>query len=215
VLANPGGTRYQVRSTTGFDSSSGADCIRTGDLDRDGWEDVVLCSRAYRTNGYGIRILHNVRGRLLDVTGSSGIGRRRAVDAAIADLDGDRRPDIVEVTRDQLRIHLRRGGRYVLARTRALVDGAAVAVGDADGDGDLDLYVAQGSASRQRPDQLLLNSGDGKRYRRLPIPQVVGGYADAVVTIDHDRNGLADFLVLNGGSSRPGPVQLIGLFPDG
>ncbi|MFN8518185.1 MAG: FG-GAP-like repeat-containing protein [Chloroflexota bacterium] len=214
VLANPGGDGFVARSAAGFDAGSGADCVLTGDLDRDGWEDVVLCTRGYRPGGYGIRILRNVRGRLVDATSTAHIARARTVDATLADVDGDRRPDIIEVTRSQLRVHLRRGSRYVLAYTRRLVDGAAVAAGDADGDGDLDLYVAQGSTTVQRPDLLLLNGGDGRGYRRLALPGVTTGAAESVTAIDHDRNGLADFLVLNGArSTHVGPTQLIGLYP--
>jgi hypothetical protein len=213
VLANVGGTGFRPRTASGFDAGSGADCLLTGDLDRDGWEDVVLCTRGYRPSGYGIRILRNVRGRLVDVTGVSRMSRAKVVDAALADLDGDHRLDIIEVTRTQLRVHLRRGSRYVLAYTRRLVDGAAVAAGDADGDGDRDIYVAQGSTTKQRPDQLLLNRGDGRGFSRLSLPAVSTGAAESVTAIDHDGNGLADFLVLNGArSTHVGPTQLIGLY---
>jgi hypothetical protein len=215
VLGNAGGSVFRARSAAGFDAGSGAECLLTGDLDRDGWEDVVLCTRGYRPNGYGIRVLRNVRGRLVDVTASVRIPRAKTLDATLADMDGDGRLDIVEVTRTQLRIHLRQGGRYVLASTRRLVDGAAVAAGDADGDGDRDLFVAQGTLTVQRPDLLLLNRGNGRAFRRLAVPGVRGGAADSVTAIDHDRNGLTDFLVLNGArSSRTGPTQLIALYPD-
>lgn len=215
VLGSARGTVFQARSTAGFDAGSGADCLLTGDLDRDGWEDVVLCTRGYRPYGYGIRILRNVRGRLIDVTATARVPRAKTLDATLADVDGDRRLDIIEVTRTQLRIHLRRGSRYVLAHTRRLIDGAAIAAGDADGDGDMDLFVAQGSTTVQRPDLLLLNQGNGRRFRRLALPGVRGGAAESVTAIDHDRNGLTDFLVLNGSrSSHTGPTQLIALYRD-
>jgi hypothetical protein len=215
VLANPGGKGYIGQSVAGFDASGGADCLRPADLDKDGWTDIVLCERAMdRPGAYGLRILRNVKGRLVDVTKASGIAKRQAVDAFVTDMDGDGRPDIVEVTPFELRVHLRRGSGYILGYTRPLDDGVAVAAGDVDGDHDKDLYVVQGSRSRQRPDLMLLNRGDGKGFRTMGVPRAAGGSAESVTPIDYDRNGLTDFLVLNGkGALFPGPVQLIAFFP--
>jgi hypothetical protein len=38
----------------------------------------------------------------------------------------------------------------------------------------------------------------------LSVP-AAGGSGDAVETLDYDRNGTADFVVLNGNLSTPGP----------
>lgn len=215
VLANPGGRGYIARSVAGIDAAGGADCLRAADLDRDGWEDIVLCERAMdRTDSFGLRILRNVRGRLVDITPTTGIAKRQAVDAIVADMDHDGRPDIVEVTPFQLRIHFRRGDHYDLGYTRPLRQGIAVAAGDVDGDGDRDLYVAQGTREKQYPDQMLLSRGDGRGFRSMSVPQAGTGAAESVTPIDYDRNGLTDFLVLNGrGALSSGPVQLIAFFP--
>ena len=215
VLSNKRGKGFVGQSISGFDASSGTDCLRAADLDRDGWQDILLCQRAIdRADTYGLRILRNVHGRLVDVTATSGIPKRQAVDAIAVDVDGDHQLDIVEVTPFQLRIHLRRGGRYVLGYTRPLMDAVAVAAGDVDGDGHKDLYIVQGSRSKQRPDLLLRNLGNGRSFSSIPLPRVSGGSAESVTAIDYDRNGLTDFLVLNGkGSLDPGPVQLLASFP--
>ena len=215
VLANPTGNRYLARSVAGIDSGSGADCLRAADLDRDGWEDIVLCERAMdRPSSYGLRIIRNDKGRLVDVTSTTGIAKRQAVDAIVADMDGDRRPDIIEVTPYQLRIHLRRGDRYILGYTRTLTHGVAVGAGDVDGDGDLDLYIAQGSRTKQRADVMLRNRGNGRAFDAMAVPAANGGSAESVTALDYDKNGLTDFLVLNGkGALNPGPVQLIAFFP--
>ena len=71
VLANPSGHHYEPRSVLDLDAAGGADCVVAEDLDRDGWEDIVLCQRAIgRPDGQGVRVLRNVRGRLVDVTGA-------------------------------------------------------------------------------------------------------------------------------------------------
>ena len=215
VMTNPTGKRFIAGSLAGFDPAGGADCLRAADLDQDRMEDILLCERAMDPPGsYGIRILRNVRGRLVDVTRTSGMAKRQAVDAITADLDGDRQLDIVEVTPFELRVHLRRGDGYVLGYTRPLRSGVAVGAGDVDGDGDTDLYVAQGNNRKQRADEMLLNKGDGRGFGTMDVPDAAYGSAESVTPIDYDQNGLTDFLVLNGkGFLTQGPVQLIAFFP--
>ena len=69
---------------------------------------------------------------------------------------------------------------------------------------------------------LVLSMHDHAEYVREAMQAGARGYllkdqpAEEVVAVDHDRNGLADFLVLNGrGSLRAGPIQLIAFFPAG
>ncbi len=217
ILANPRGRGYQPRSVLGIDAASGADCVVAADLDRDGWEDIVLCQRATgRPDGQGVRILRNVRGRLVDVTSRVGIPTANVVDAVVTDMDDDGVPDIVQVTPWELLVLLRRGDRYVTGYRRTLTSAVAAAAGDVNGDGAPDLYIVQGTMDRVVRDLMLVNGGGGDRFRSMDIPQARTGSAEDVIAIDHDRNGLADFVVLNGrGSLRAGPIQLIAFYPTG
>jgi hypothetical protein len=213
VLANPGGTRYVPQPTGGFDDGGGADCLRAVDLDGDGWEDVLLCEKVLnRRGGYGLRFLRNEQGTLRDRTRTLGIRKELDRDALAVDLNGDRRPDLVEVTPGGVLISLQqRNGGFERAARVGVTGGLGVAAGDVDGDGDTDLYLVRGSKGGNLPDRLLRNSGNGIRFSTLPMPQARGGYADSAIPIDHDRNGLTDFLVLNG-KGGPGRVQLIAFF---
>ena len=85
---------------------------------------------------------------------------------------------------------------------------------DADGDGDQDIYVLRHKVRRRHDDVLLLMRGRPSRWRAVSVPSRHGGVADDVYAIDHDGNGRADFLALNGKGEGPGPVQLIASFPE-
>ena len=61
------------------------------------------------------------------------------------------------------------------------------------------------------PDVMLININKGHDWKSLVIPQVSGGNGDDAYAIDHDRNGLDDFLVLNGHNLK-GPTQLIAFY---
>jgi hypothetical protein len=87
-----------------------------------------------------------------------------------------------------------------------------VAAGDVDGDGRADVYIASGDDERNSKDLLLLSQRGGRAFTSVRIPQTAEGLADDVIALDHDLNGLTDFVVLNG-RQRPGPVQLLAAFP--
>jgi hypothetical protein len=70
------------------------------------------------------------------------------------------------------------------------------------------------ATSTNAPDQVYLNDGTGNNFSSMSsIPSTSDGAAESVWPIDHDSNGLTDFLVLNGDGEAQGPVQLIAFFP--
>lgn len=91
-----------------------------------------------------------------------------------------------------------------------------MAAGDVNGDDRPDIYVLRGNREGvNAQDQLYLNDGTGRNFARISsIPSTEQGKAESVWPIDHDANGLTDFLVLNGGGQAKGPVQLTSFFPD-
>ena len=69
----------------------------------------------------------------------------------------------------------------------------------------------RGNAVRNHPDIMLVNRNGGAGWSSLVIPQVYSGAGDDAYAIDHDGNGLDDFLVLNGHNAR-GPTQLVAFY---
>jgi hypothetical protein len=147
----------------------------------------------------------------MDVTDQVGIRSIGELDAELVDLDGDARLDLVQLAEDHLRVSQLRKGRFHRVYDRRLSSGRAISGGDVNADGQDDLYIVRSTGDRNVPDVVLMNRGAGHRWSSLPIPQASTGDGDDAVAIDHDGNGLEDFVVLNGNNSR-GPIQLIAFY---
>ena len=190
-------------------SGSGAS---VGDLDKDGWEDLVLATSS------GLRVYHNDQGKgFTDVAASVGLEQSPEA-VTLADVNGDSWPDVIEVSTNELRILLNKSGTFSSAFTTTVHHGSMVAAGDVNGDDRPDIYVMRGDDDTgvNTADHVYLNAGNGTSFTRMSsIPSTSKGTADFVAPIDHDGNGLTDFLVLNGSDfagKSEGPVQLIAFF---
>jgi hypothetical protein len=178
------------------------------DLDKDGCQDLLVATTS------GLHVYHNNQGNgFTDVAASVGLGQNPA-DVTLADVNSDSWPDVIEVSSTELRVLLNTNGRFSSAFSTALQYGVSVAAGDVNGDDRPDIYVLRGASGANPPDQVYLNNGIGTGFSQMSsIPSTSQGQADFVAPIDYDGNGLTDFLVLNGGKTNPGPVQLIAFFP--
>jgi hypothetical protein len=195
-------------------SEVGSACSTSGDIDGDGWTDILNCSTtridAYRNAGGS---------SFTDVSTSIGLPTGAAKDVELGDVDGDGRPDLVVVKTARVELRLNRNGKFgTVDSSTSIGAGRTAALADADGDGDLDLYVVQGKNSTYK-DLLLLNAGrnasTGKwQLTSFPLPQTTVGDGDTVGAIpDWRGSGRAAFLVNNGRFSAKGPRQLIHLAP--
>jgi hypothetical protein len=214
LFLGTGGTSFRDRPDLGLDLTFGSRCAVPGDVDGDGWEDLLIC----RDFGLGPRLFRNREGTGFDdVTVALGVPQVNVSDALLVDLDGDGALDLVTVALRDVTVFLQGDGVFTQAYQRALTTGRALASGDVDGDGVPDLYVVQGGPNRPNdPDLLLANDGTGAAFTELPIPETSDGCGDDVAALDYNRNGLTDFVVLNGcGEVDPGPIQLVSFYPVG
>ncbi len=186
----------------------------TGDYDQDGRTDLLMSVNDPRSSGRSkdLRLYRNTPSGFRNVTASSGISYLPVQDARLVNVGGSKRLDLVQLSRDRIRISIWRDGKFRTTWERSIGGATAVAAGDADGDGDLDLYVLRQKNSSATRDLVLFNKGDGSAFRVVPAPSRPGGKADAVVAIDHDQNRLTDFLVMNGRGTARGPLQLIAFY---
>jgi len=137
----------------------------------------------------------------------------------LADVNGDRWLDVIEVSTGKLRVlrnDLKDQGAFSSVFSTTLRYGSSVAAGDVNSDNRPDIYVLRGKATdTNSPDLLYLNNGKGTSFNRREIPSTSEGDSESVWPIDYDGNGLTDFLVLNGEGTSEGPVQLIAFFRRG
>jgi FG-GAP-like repeat/FG-GAP repeat len=194
----------------GLTREIGARCVDVADLDGNGWDDVVVCGadRLYLFRRF-VSGFH-------DATEDAGLPRVEATAARSVDLDGDGTLDLVYTQTRTVTIALQgRRHRFSVALRLPLRQGHGLAVGDPDGDGDTDVYVVEGClGGRDMPDWLLRSVGDG-RFAPERVAAVNAGCGDTAAAIDFDRDGMDEFVVLNGGGAgtagHRGPEQLLTL----
>ena len=206
--------KYQLLRDAGLAPSVGAREFDTGDFDRDGRVDLLMVSFDPKAGGRPstLRLYRNTTKGLRDVRAARGIKTIGERDAELVGLNSDDKLDIVQLSSNRIRVSLQRNGKFVTVFERRLSNAKALAVGDADGDGDMDIFVLRHKKTAAINDLILFNRGDGRRYRAVEAPSRRGGSADQVYAIDHDGNGLTDFLVLNGLASALGPIQLVAFY---
>ena len=207
-----GDGEFVARTRTGFAPRLGSLTTQDADFDNDGREDLLLVTGGLQApRQQGTRLYRNTRRGLVDVTREMGIRSFGEIEAKLADINGDKKLDLVQLSPTRIRVSLLRNGRFQQVYQRKLTYGRAIGVGDINGDRRDDLYIVRSNGSRNPPDVMLVNHRNGRFFSSLSIPQVYSGDGDAAIAIDHDGNGLDDFVVLNGRNER-GPIELIAFY---
>lgn len=145
--------------------------VAAGDFDADGWPDLFFCglsgnSALYRNLGHG---------RFTEATQAAGLNLAQVVarGAVFADLDGDRRPDLLVSTLDRgVLCFLNDGGRFRDATADAGTAGppgsTTLALADVDANGTPDLYVTRYRAEDIRDSSLVEVRRTGGRTELHP-----------------------------------------------
>jgi FG-GAP-like repeat len=212
LFVNQGGSAFRQAPEFGLEQDTGqTGSAEASDLNSDGWQDLFVQSRTH-TFGPLYFYRNNQGNSFTEVARQAGLGQTGVNYATLADVNGDGRKDVIEALRSELRVYLNQGGTFSLAFSKSVSDGTWVAAGDVNGDDRPDIYLMRGGGTGNAPDLVYLNNGNGNNFTQMSVPSTSQGDAESVWPIDYDRNGLTDFVVLNG-QNEPGPVQLIAFFP--
>jgi hypothetical protein len=169
---NQGGNAYRYASSYGLERETrhqGGSDVSVGDLDKDGWQDLLLVTPA------GLRVYHNNQGTgFTDVAESVGLGQGPQ-DVTLTDVNGDSWLDVIEVEPNKLSVFVNTNGTFSSVFSTSLQYGYSVAAGDVNSDNRPDIYVMRGqdAAGANAPDQVYLNDGDGSSFT-LTVPSGYG-----------------------------------------
>jgi hypothetical protein len=210
TFVNVHGTRFR-EVNLGVTRPDGNLCSQAIDYDRDGWQDLLVCSR------FGLELFRRTPSGFTLVDAKTGVSDAEAYDARLVDVSGDHRPDLVAVQQTLLTVQIQQPDHTFgpVVFQRQLSAGHGLAVGDIDGDGAPDILAVEGCLDRVNIDDvLLMNGGDGRSYTEKAVPPEALGCGDRAAALDFDRDGMDDFVVLNGGGfDQPldlkGPDQVL------
>lgn len=219
LFVNEAGTGFRRAPELGVNGRLGGKSVQAIDYDVDGDEDLLLCGQE--------RLLlfrNQADGGFRDVGRAAGV-RGPCIDAVLASINGDSRPDLVLLRGRGLEIRTQTR-RHRFARApffqRPIERARKIAVGDVNGDRRNDVYVLRaGSFDPELPDgaqtdvtdRMLVRVAGERSFAPIALPPVRQGIGEAVTAIDHDRNGLTDFIVQNGRLRAIGPTRLIAFVP--
>src|SRR5215475_1232922 len=209
LYLNTGNGSFIDSPAMGLDLNIGSRNAHAVDYNRDGWPDLLVGGDVG-----GLHLYKNDQGRgFTDVSSILG-APVKVVDALISDVNHDSRPDLITLTASTVAERLQRpDGTFAPPQAiRTVKGGTSLTAGDVNADHNPDIYVVGGRAGNANaPNYLLLGNAAGG-FTTQPIPETTTGQGDRVYPLDFNRDGLADFLVLNGGgdsSNIPGPIQLL------
>ena len=200
-----------VTAATGNSNSNpGFQCAAKGDVDGDGWDDLVVCSL-----GGVARIYVNNHANDFTVLATPAVAKWR--DARLVDMNGDGRDDLVVIGVDDVfRIYFNTGVAPYYRATPDFSDqlpvkGVALTVGDFNRDGLKDVYVVLENDDcepnlLQDTDPDVVYFGKTKTtWAKTQLAQAFSGCGHLADTIDGDK-----VLLENGGIAYRGPNFVFG-----
>ena len=163
--------------------------VAVGDFNGDGRADLVVAN--WWTNSNSVSVLIGNGDGTFQSRADYSTGLKPS-SVAVADFDGDGRPDLAVATSSTVSVLLNNGkGEFpTKADYSAGTDAISVAVGDFNGDGRADLVVAN-----SRSDNLSVRLGNGNGTFQPKVDYNLGLFQQSVVVGDFNGDGKIDLAV--------------------
>lgn len=208
VFVSQAGQHFSEVTTSGTGSIGWA-CVAKGDIDGDGWDDLLVCTHDGQSS-----VLLNNRANDFNTIAPPAVVGKRLIWAQLKDLNDDGKPDLILLADNtNLEVWLNSGSApYFPTRKffgKLPQPGKSLTVGDFNHDGQPDIYVAL--ADKNCQDSLQDLADDvvfwGRATLKWDKARVTQGYAGCgheVQTLNGDQ-----VLLVNGGSAFRGPSYVI------
>lgn len=208
LFVNQGGAKF-VETPTLATGARGAQCVAKGDVNRDGWDDLLVCNE--KSTGH---IYVNNRKGDFDELSSPAI-KGEWTSAKLADMNGDGRDDLVLISNtSRFEIWLNTGKAPYFVKP-AFTDvlpaiGVSLTIGDFNHDGRPDAYVVLTTATCETslhdkaPDLVYQAKSHGSGWTRTQMTQDYEGCGHLADTVDGNK-----VLLENGGGDYRGPNFVI------
>ncbi|MFO1338435.1 MAG: VCBS repeat-containing protein [Burkholderiaceae bacterium] len=209
VFVNQAGAGF-VEAPTLATGPRGFQCAAKGDIDGDGWDDLVVCDAKKPAHLY----LNTRAGGFVEQASPAVTGNWR--DAKLADMNGDGRDDLVVLDGgNNLQIWLNTGSGVFFDKpafqSHITIATKSLAVGDFNRDGRPDVYVVLQKSTCQTttpmhdigPDLVFQARANGT-WAKLTQPQDYAGCGHLALPMDGH-----EVLLMNGGIAYPGPNYVI------
>jgi hypothetical protein len=209
LFINQGDGAHFVEATTIATGEKGSACAVSGDVNGDGWDDLLVCDLEGPPHVY----LNDQAGHFTEIFPPA--AAKKWLQVKLADMNGDGRLDLAAIVAgNDLQIWFNTGsGDYfstVSYQNHLAYPAKSLTIGDFNRDGRKDVYVVlmnstcPGALNDLAPDVVFQGQAGGT-WKKVKTVQAYAGCGHLADTVDGSK-----VMLMNGGISWVGPNYILG-----